>query len=456
MTWRERAGVAAVLSAMALVVLDAGLLNIALPTIAGSLGETPARAILTVSAYQTALVIGLLPCAQFAERIGSRRLFVAGLGLFMAASILCALATSLPALVAARMLQGLGGAAIMALGIALLRHALGSDRLGAAIGWNALTVALCAAAGPLLGAAILSAAPWPWLFLAKLPVGAVALAAAIALPEVAPTRASVDLPAMLLHAMAAGLALVAAEIAVARPASAALSASAAIALAALLMRRERSQPTPLWPVDLLAMRPFRVAMAASLCCFTGQSAGLLALPFYLQLGLGHGVTATALILTCWPLAVALTGPFANRLAQRIGSASLCAAGGGVLGAGLLFSALWPAGGSIAPLAIGAALSGLGFGLFQVPNNRTIFLSSPPGRSTAAGGAQGSARLIGQTLGALSMGLLFACAPPFVAARAGLELASVFAIIAGLVSALEMPILSRRPRVQTLAQEGRNS
>lgn len=453
MTWRERVGLAAVLSAMALVVLDAGLLNIALPTIATSLGETPARTILAVSAYQTALVIGLLPCAQLAERIGWRRLFMGGLALFVGASILSALAASLPLLVAARMLQGLGGAAIMALGIALLRFALGPDRLGAAIGWNALTVALCAAAAPLLGAAILSVAPWPWLFLAKLPLGAVALAAAVALPKVAPTRTSVDGPAMLLHGATAMLVLLAAQVAVARPAAAVLLAAAAVALAALLLRRERSRPGPLWPVDLIAARPFRVALAASSCCFAGQSAGLLALPFYLQLGLGRGAAATGLVLACWPIAVAITGPFAGRLAQRLGSAPLCAAGGGLLGAGLLFSALWPAGGSLAPLAAGAALSGLGFGLFQVPNNRTLFLSAPPERSAAAGGAQGSARLIGQTLGAMLIGLLLAAAPPLAAARAGLALAALFAIMAALVSAVEMPGFSGRLRAQALARQG---
>lgn len=124
MIGRERAAIIAVLSAMALVVLDAGMLNVALPVIAGALGETPAHVTLTITAYQTALVIGLLPCAQIAERVGYRRLFIAGTSTFLAASILCALAPSLAVLVAARIAQGLGGAAIMALGIALLRLSL--------------------------------------------------------------------------------------------------------------------------------------------------------------------------------------------------------------------------------------------------------------------------------------------------------------------------------------------
>jgi DHA2 family multidrug resistance protein-like MFS transporter len=438
MTPRERASVIAILSAMALVVLDAGLLIVALPQLAGSLGVAPSSAILTVSAYQTALVIGLLPCAHLAERLGYRRLFIGGLVLFSAASILCAFAGSLPLLVAARVVQGLGGAAIMSLGIALLRFALGRERLGAAIAWNALTVALCSAAGPVLGALILAVAPWPWLFLAKLPVGALALVAARALPRIEPARQPVDAPAILLHGASAALILIAVESVSARPVAAAILAGVALAVATLLVRRARKRQAPLWPVDLLALRPLRVAAAASICCFAGQSAGLLALAFHLQTGAGHGPLTAGLVMTCWPLSVAAAAPVANRLARRFGSAALCAAGGAVLGAGLLLCAFWPEPGAVAPLAAGAALAGIGFGLFQVPNNRTLFLTAPPERSAAAGGLQGSARLIGQTLGALATGLLFAHLTGAAAPRAGLALASIFAILAALASAIELP------------------
>lgn len=98
---------------------------------------------------------------------------------------------------------------------------------------------------------------------------------------------------------------------------------------------------------------------------------------------------------------------------------------------------------VAPLAVGAALAGLGFGLFQVPNNRILFLTAPSERSAAAGGLQGTARPIGQMLGALFMGLLFACASTMAAARTGLALASFFAIAAVMGSALEVPARLQR-------------
>lgn len=446
---RDRASVLAILSAMALVVLDAGIVNVALPTIARSLDVTPGRAILVVSAYQTALLIGLLPSAHLAERVGYRRLFVAGLALFAGASILCAFAPTLGILVVARVLQGLGGAAIMSLGIALLRHALGPDRLGAAIGWNALTVALSSAAGPIAGALILSLAPWPWLFLAKLPIGAIALAAAMALPRIEPTRRSVDTLGIALHAATAASVLIAVQAALPHPYFALLTGSAAAVSATLLVRRAKGRPAPLLPVDLLSLRPFRVAVAASVCCFVGQSAGLLALPLYLQLGLGLGPLVSAAVLTCWPVSVAFASRFANRLAIRFGSAAICAAGASALAFGLLLSALWPADEQIAGLVVGAVLSGFGFGLFQVPNNRIMFLSAPAERSAAAGGLQGSSRLAGQTLGSLMTSLLFAGSFGPAAPSIAMMLGAIVAGAAALVSALEVPVTFAFGRKRTV-------
>jgi DHA2 family multidrug resistance protein-like MFS transporter len=117
---------------MALVVIDAAMTNVALPTIAQSLGLTAAKAVLIVTAYQTALLTGLLPCAALGESLGYRRVFIAGLAVFTAASAACAQAPSLPWLVAARFVQGLGGSAVMALGIALMRFVVSSRQFSAA------------------------------------------------------------------------------------------------------------------------------------------------------------------------------------------------------------------------------------------------------------------------------------------------------------------------------------
>ena len=105
---------------------------------------------------------------------------------------------------------------------------------------------------------------------------------------------------------------------------------------------------------------------------------------------------TGLYMTPWPLTVAIVAPFAGRLADRVSTAWLCAVGGVFLAMGLGASALWPLKGDPLPLVPLTMLSGLGFGLFNVANNRSIFLSAPKERSGAAGGMQGTARLFGQT------------------------------------------------------------
>jgi DHA2 family multidrug resistance protein-like MFS transporter len=430
---RRAVAIGAVLSAMTLVVLDAGIANVALPTIARSLAVAPASAVLVMTAYQTALVMALLPAAALGERLGYRRVFVAGTALFTGASVLCALAPSLAWLLAARFLQGLGGSAVMALGVALLRFTVPRARLGRAIGWNALTVALAGAAAPSVGALILSHAPWPWLFAVNLPVGAAALAAGRSLPSTVRSPRGPDLASMALSAAVFGAGVTGAEVALARPALGAAMAGAAAACLFLLIRRERARPAPLVPIDLLRSRPLRLSAVASVLCFTGQAAGLVALPFLLQDGFHRSALATGIYMTAWPLSVAATATVSGRLADRLPTAWLSAAGGGLLAAGLAAAALWPLDGDARPLAVFLSLCGVGFGLFNVPNNRTLFLSAPPERSAAAGGLQGTARLSGQTAGAVLMTALFALAAPGLAPGIGLLAGAALTLAAGLVS-----------------------
>ena len=180
---RRHAAVAAILGAIVLVVLDSSIANVALPSIAQQLHATPSDTVWVVTAYQLAIVMFLLPASAVGERYGYRRVFAGGIALFTAASVLCALAPSLPWLVAARCLQGLGSAAVMPLGLALLRYTYPRRLLGQAIAWNALTVAGASAAGPAVGAALLSIANWPWLFAVNLPVGVLVLIACTGLPD---------------------------------------------------------------------------------------------------------------------------------------------------------------------------------------------------------------------------------------------------------------------------------
>jgi DHA2 family multidrug resistance protein-like MFS transporter len=187
------------------------------------------------------------------------------------------------------------------------------------------------------------------------------------------------------------------------------------------------------PFDLLRVPSFRISVIASICCFTGQMASLVALPFYLQHGLGQSAGMTGLYLTAWPLTVAVAGPLSGRLSDRFSTGTLCAFGGLSLAAGLILTAFWPLRDNLLPLIPFLMLGGLGFGFFQTPNNRNMLLSAPKERSGAAGGMQGMARLSGQTAGGVLMLVLFGLLPVAEAPRIGLALAGAFALAGGVIS-----------------------
>jgi len=432
---RRYAAVAAILGGGVLVVLDGAIANIALPAIASQLKATPADAVWIITAYQLAVAMFLLPASALGERLGHRRVFAGGVALFTAASALCALAPSLPWLVAARCLQGLGSAAVMPLGLALLRFTYPRRLLARSIAWNALAVAAASAAGPTLGAFILSAASWPWLFAVNLPIGLLVLAACAALPSPPRAARQIDIASVALNALLFAAFVLGGDRLVGHPLQGSALLALSVACMVLLVRREMPKAAPLIPLDLLRVHSFRVSIIASVCCFTGQMAALIALPFYLQHELGQSAVTAGLLMTPWPLAVMLAAPLSARLAQRLPTAWLCAAGSACFASGLALCALWPLHGNPAvPIALFTSLAGLGFGFFQTPNNQNMLLSAPKERSGAAGGAQGTARLTGLTLGSLLMGLLFALLPPDSAVHWGLGLAAL-AALAGSVASL---------------------
>jgi len=436
---RRYAAVAAILGAGVLVVLDGSIANVALPSMAQQLRAEPADAVWIVTAYQLAVVMFLLPASAVGEKLGYRRVFAAGVALFTAASALCAMAPSLPWLVAARCLQGLGSAAVMPLGLALLRFTYPRRLLGQAIAWNALAVAGASAAGPAIGAALLSVASWPWLFAVNLPVGALVLAACTRLPHPQGSGRRLDGVSIALNATLFATFVLGSDRLPSSPAYGAALLAVSAGAMALLVRREMPKAAPLIPLDLLRAPSFRISVIASVCSFTGQMLGLVALPFYFQHELGLSAMATGLLMTPWPLAVMVAAPLSARLARHVPTAWLCAAGGACLAMGLALCAAWPLHGDPRlPLAIFTSLAGLGFGLFQTPNNQNMLLSAPKERSGAAGGAQGTARLTGLTLGSLLAGLLFALLPSAQAVHGGLALAALAALAGAAVSLLRRP------------------
>lgn len=435
-TPRRYLAVFALLAAIVLAVLDGAIANVALPTMAGALHVTPAASIWIVSAYQLALVVSLLPFSALGDSIGYRPVFTGGVVAFTMASALCAMSPNLTVLVVARVLQGFGGAAIMGMLAGLLRFTYPQRLLGTAIGWNALAVALGSAVGPTLGAAILAVLSWPWLFAINIPFGILVLLATPALPDSEPHHQPVDMLSVLLNALFFAPLILGVDRLTEAPLWAGLLLVVAAVSLTLLVRREASRPAPLIPLDLLRRPPIRLSVIASVCAFAAQMLAFVGLPFYLQHGLGRDAFTTGLLMTPWPLAVMVAAPLSGRLSNRMSTGALCAGGGVCFALGLALAAAWPLGTSVMPLVAFNALSGLGFGFFQTPNNRNMLLSAPRERSGAAGGMQSTARLFGQTNGAVITALLYS----FVgggAPRLALAIGAGLALVAGLVSTLRI-------------------
>ncbi|WP_372782778.1 MFS transporter [Phenylobacterium sp.] len=437
--------VAAIWLAMTMSVLDGAIANVALPTIAGELHASAASSIWIVNAYQLAITVTLLPLAALGDRLGYRRVYMVGLAVFTLGSLGCALSHTLPTLTAARVLQGLGAGGIMSINSALVRFTYPKALLGRGIGMNALVISVSAAIGPTVAAAILAKASWEWLFAINVPIGILAIAIAFrSLPTTLGSSRKFDWVSALLNAATFGFLITGAE-SVARDGLASGLSKLAVGAAAgaLLTYRELRREHPLVPFDLLRIPIFGLSILTSIVSFAAQMMAYVGLPFYFQSVMGRTAVETGLLMTPWPLAVGISAPLAGRLADRHRAGTLGGIGLTVFAAGLgLMSAIHP-GASNLDIAWRMALCGLGFGFFQSPNNRAMVTAAPLHRSGAAGGALATARLLGQTAGAVTTAVFFHVAGTNAATTA-MATAAVLAGIAALVSLSRLK-LAPRPR-----------
>lgn len=418
-----------------MAVLDGSIANIALPSISRALEADPARTIWVVNAYQLTVTVCLLPLSSLGDILGYKRVYRAGLATFLIGSILCALAVNLPMLVAARVLQGVGGAGIMSVNTALVRYIYPPTKLGRGIGLNALVVGVTIAVGPSLGALILAIGSWPWLFAVNIPVALGALAISrTALPETPPQPREFDYPSAVLSAIVFGLFILGVDALGHAPlrVAGAAGVAAAVGLGWLLVRRQHGRAAPLVPVDLFASRAFTLAVGTSFCSFMTQMLAFVSLPFFLEYQLGRSLQETGLLITPWPLMVAAMAAVSGRLSDRYPASILAGAGLVFLAAGLVGLALLGRDATSLDIAWRTALCGIGFGFFQSPNNRAMISATPPERSGGASGAQATTRLLGQTTGTSVVALLFSLQPAG-AARTALYVAASVAAIGAAIS-----------------------
>jgi DHA2 family multidrug resistance protein-like MFS transporter len=437
--------VATITIGLSMSVLGNSMTNLALPYIAQDLNITAERSIWIVNASQIALVVCLLPVAALADIVGYRHVYRFGLALFSLASIGCALAPSLPWLVAARAIQGLGGAALMSVQPALVRAIYPRSMLGRGLGFNTTIVATSLAAGPSIGAALLSITSWPILFAVYVPLGILAFALSERyLPRTVHTHRPFDFLSAAMSGASFGLLIFGID-GMAHGHQRIVIGSElvlAVVLGTLFVRRQRRLADPMMPVDVFRRPIFALSITAATCTFTAQGLAFVSLPFFFHTVLGRNATDTGILLTAWPLAIAATAPFAGRLADRHHPGLLGAIGLTSMTAGLVLTALLPPEPSSPNIMWRLVLCGAGFGIFGAPNNRLMMNSVPRERSGSAGGIIATARTLGQTLGAALVALVFGLfdfsdGGAADAAGAAIWLAAIFAAAALVIGSLRL-------------------
>ncbi|UYN93769.1 MAG: MFS transporter [Enhydrobacter sp.] len=430
---------------LSMSVLSNSMTNLALPYIADDLRISAESSIWIVNASQIALMVFLLPVAALADIVGYRHVYRAGLALFCLASLGCALAPDLGWLIAARTLQGLGGSAIMAVQPALVRSIYPRNMLGRGLGFNTTVVATSLAAGPSLGAALLSVASWPILFGAYIPLGIVSfILAGRYLPHTAHVRRPFDVISAVLSGSTFGLLIFGID-GIAHGHAwwiVVVELSAAAVLGTLFVLRQETLADPMMPIEVFRRPIFSLSISASSCTFTAQGLAFVSLPFFFHTVLGRDAADTGILLTAWPLALAGIAPIAGRLADRHHAGLLGAIGLTVMTTGLVLTALLPTDPSTLDIMWRLVLCGAGFGIFASPNNRLMMNAVPRERSGSAGGIIATARTLGQTMGAALVAVVFGLfdfsgGGAADAARAALWLGAFFAAIALVIGSLRI-------------------
>lgn len=437
---RERGlAMAAVMTMTTMAVFDGSMINIALPQIAHSLDASLGASVWVSNGYLLSAAMTLAIFAALSSRIGFRSIFAFGLGLFTLASVGCALSSSLDMLVIMRVLQGIGGAATLSIGPAILRSVFPNRLLGRILGLNALLIGTSTAIAPLLGGTILSTLSWPWLFAINIPLGIISLLLTLRVVPHNPAlkRESFDYAGALLSAIALGALIMAAD-AFTHPGNgdlttAVIFASIAILTGLAFILVQRRVAKPLLPLNIFASSRFSLAALTSLASFVSQGITFIALPFLFQSVYGYSALVSALLFTPWPIGIILAAPHAGRLADRYSAAIISTLGLFIFAIGLALLAILPEHAQAWDICLRSLICGIGFGCFQSPNNKEMLSNASRENSGYASGVLAIMRTFGQCLGAAFVGVMMSIYAQNSAVHFSLWMAVIATVLAIMLS-----------------------
>ncbi len=435
--------VLAVMFAIALAVIDGVIVNIALPTICAGLDISASESIWVINTYQISIITSLLPIAALGDFVGYRRLFLVGSVIFLLMSLGCAISWNFASLLFFRAAQGFGASCLMSIGTSLVRLIYPRRMLGRGLGLNSTVVSVSSVAGPTLAASILALSDWRWLFAINVPIGLMAIVMGwlflprnpIALMDIKKYRwrdallnllafgAAFALFTSISHGVELWLLL--------------LEGLVAVVVVYIYVRSQLLSPIPILPFDLLKIPIFSLSVITSILTFVAQMSIMVATPFVLQRQFGYTPLEVGAVLTAWPAVNMVTTPVSGFLVERFNPGRLGLFGLVILTLGMSTLLMLPIEPSKFDFIWRFALCGLGFGLFQAPNNSLIMASAPLSRSGSASGMMATARLMGQTLGAVTVAMLFYIIPK----ESMINILSIGAIFSALATIISISRLS---------------
>lgn len=392
-----------------MLMIDASISSVVLPTIATALGVANSSTLLVVTVYQLMIAMTLLPLAAVGVRVGYRRMYQAGFVLHICSGLLCLLVDNLPALIAVRALQSLAAAAAMAVGVAMVRQIYPPKRLGSGLALNTIFNATGTALAPVLGGYIAAYADWHWTFVAGVPLAMISLGFSRFLPDPIPHNHPFDTRGAALCSLTFGLFIGGIEGAVHTSYVTASLTAVALSVVSgwLLVRHERREDEPVLPVDLLTRPALGLTTLATLLGTISSMVIMLSVPFRLQLGYEMSTSEIGSAMAAYALASVMFAPLSGALSDRVPVPLLCTVGLIIASIGMASVALLPAEspGTFA-IAWRLWLCGAGFGFFFAPNARLLVGSAPQTRAAAAGSLFTTTRMLAMAVSAtLVAGLL---------------------------------------------------
>jgi EmrB/QacA subfamily drug resistance transporter len=381
--------------------LDSTIVNVATPAIGREFHASTSSLQWVLSGYLLTLASFILLGGSLGDRLGRRRVFVIGAGVFSAASLLCAIAPSVETLIAARLIQGVGGALLTPGSLAIIEASFRRQDRPRAIGaWSGLT-GVSTAIGPLLGGYLVTAVSWRAAFLINIPIGAVVLLTARHVPETRDpdARGKLDISGAALAALALAGSTYALIEAPSRGMSVVVVIAAVAALLALaaFLETERKSANPMLPLDIFS-RQFSAANLVTFVVYAALSGVFFLLVAFLQISMGYSAIASGAASLPVTVLMLFLSARSGMLAQRIGPRLPLAVGPLIIAAGLLLmTQIQPGDSYLSSVFPAVVVFGLGLTLVVSPVTATVLAAAPEQRSGIASGVNNAVSRVASLL-----------------------------------------------------------